>query len=258
MFEFLAACRAVLEICTVVARLSGARLLQPLLTAACLTGVYALIHISQEGGLRPGLRAAFFDNEAARSERRRMGEQVVLQSELRQFVTANKLIDQLLMTLLTHSSGASRVQLNVIHNGVTGLTGTSLLRYDVANTVTAPGRSAGEMLVNLPLTEWADFLPSLIAQQCSFHRVSELESASSRARFEALGAVALLVCPAADVEGKIVGAIFFSWDANDPLPNAAALQNVMAEGLHLGGQIAAILDLRATEAEDEEVNDGLK
>lgn len=248
MIDFLAAFRALLDICLMAGRLSGIRMLQPLLTAVCLTGVYTVIHITQEGGVRPGLRAAFFDNEATRSERRRMGEQVTLQSELRQFVTANKLIDQLLITLLTHSSGASRVQLNVIHNGVTGLTGTGLLRYDVANTVTAPGRAAGETMTNLPLTEWSDFLPALIGQQCSFHRVADLHVASSRARFEAMGATALLVCPAADVEGKIVGAIFFSWDANDPVPNAAALQAIMAEGVHLGGQIAAILDLRGMEA----------
>ena len=244
MIETLALFRMVLDLCIHLGRHSGRRLLQPMLTAICVTWIYAAIHVTQEGGIVPGLRAAFLDNEAARSERRRLEEQTMLQGELRQFVAANKLIDQLLSAMLSRAPGASRVQLNVIHNGVTGLTGTGLLRYDQANSVAAPGRSAGAPFANQPLSDWNDFLPTLLAGECSFHRVPDLRAASMRARFEALGAAAALVCPAGDVQGKIVGAIFIYWDINDPIPDAGTLHVLIGEGKHLGGQIAAILDLR--------------
>jgi hypothetical protein len=244
MIEILALFRTVLELCTQLGRHSGRRLLQPMLTALCVTTVYTAIHVSQEGGFVAGIRAAFLDNESNRTERRRTQEVTVLQGELRQFVAANKLIDQLLQTLLAHAPGASRIQLNVIHNGVTGLTGTGLLRYDLANSVAAPGRTAGPAYSNQPLSDWSDYLPAVMVGRCLFRRVSTLDSASLQARFEALGAVAALVCPAGDIRGKIVGAIFLSWDANDPIPDNATMEALMAEGQHLGGQIAAILDVR--------------
>lgn len=244
MTDFLALFRAILDICLHTGRSSGRRLAQPVMTAICLTCVYTAIHVSQEGGVLAGLRAAFLDNEASRSERKRIEEEAHLQGELHQFVTANRLIDQLLVTMLSRASGASRVQLTVIHNGVTGLTGTGLLRYDVANSAAAPGRAAGESVANRPLSDWNDFLPNLLAGQCSFHHVADLQAASSKARFEALGASALLVCPAGDVQGKIVGAIFVFWDQNDPVPDEQGLRAIMTDGQHLGGQIAAILDLR--------------
>ena len=244
MIELLTSFRLLLELFADLGRTSGRRLVQPMLTVACLAAAYTAIHVMQEGNLTAGIRAAFLDNETARSERRRLEEQTTLQTELHQFAAANKLIDQLLETMLVRAGGASRVRLNVIHNGVTGLTGTGLLRYDVTNTVAAPGRLAGAAVTNQPLSDWSDFLPALLAGQCLIHRVADLHAISLRARFEALGATGVLVCPAADVQGKIVGAIFILWDGADAVPEGEALGRLMAAGQHLGGQIAAVLDLQ--------------
>src|ERR1700761_2189337 len=150
MIELLAVFRTVLELCTHLGRHSGRKLLQPMLTALCITAVYTGIRVSQEGAVLPGLRAAFWDNETSRTERRRSQELAILQGELRQFAAANKLIGQLLQSMLVSAPGASRVQLDVIHNGVTGLTGTGLLRYDLANSVAAPGRTVGNAFSNQP------------------------------------------------------------------------------------------------------------
>jgi hypothetical protein len=132
----------------------------------------------------------------------------------------------------------------VIHNGVTGLTGTGLLRYDITNTATAAGRLPGQAAVNQPLSEWSDFLPVLLAGQCSFHRVADLRALALRARFDSYGSTSVLVCPAADVQGKTVGAVFVSWDAADPVPATAELRAAMVTQLHLGAQVAAVLDLQ--------------
>ncbi|HEX2941375.1 MAG TPA: hypothetical protein VHO91_10030 [Rhodopila sp.] len=244
MIEILTLFRTVLGLCLQLGRASGRKLIQPVLTAACVTGVYTGVHVMQERGVVTGLRAAFLDNEFSRSERRRSEERAILQSELRQFVTANRLTEQLLRAMLARASGASRVQLDVIHNGVTGLTGTGLLRYDLTDSIARPGRAAGNAVTNQPLSDWIDFLPSLLADKCSFHHVDALRSAAIQARLQALGAIATLVCPAGDVQGRVVGAIFVIWDTNDPVPDAVSLRALMAEGQHLGGQIAAILDLR--------------
>jgi hypothetical protein len=129
---------------------------------------------------------------------------------------------------------------------VTGLTGTGLLRYDVTNTATAAGRVPGPGVVNQPLSEWSDFLAVLLLGQCSFHRVPELHAVALRAQFESFGAGSVLVCPAADVQGKIVGAVFILWDGADPVPGAADLKALMVTELHLGAQVAAVLDLRGS------------
>jgi hypothetical protein len=244
MIELLALFRVLLELCVSLGRASGRKLIQPALTAACLTGAYTAIHVTKEGSLVAGIRTAFLDGETIRSERQRLQEQTTLQSELRQFAAANKLIDQLLEAMLVRATGASRVRLNVIHNGVTGLTGTGLLRYDVTNSVAAAGRLAGAGVINQPLSDWTDFLPALLGGQCSMHRVNDLHAVSLRARFEVLGAASVLVCPAADVQGKTVGAIFIVWDNADRVPEGEDLRRLMAAGQHLGGQIAAVLDLQ--------------
>lgn len=244
MIEFLALFRLLLELCADLGRASGRKLIQPMLTAACLTGAYTAVHITKEGSVTAGIRVAFLDGDTVKSERRRLEEQTTMQTELRQFAAANKLIDQLLESMLVRAAGASRVHLNVIHNGVTGLTGTGLLRYDVTNSVAGPGRLAGTAVTNQPLSDWSDFLPALLAGQCSSHRITDLHAMSIRARFEALGATGVLVCPAADVQGKTVGAIFILWDGTDAVPEGDDLRRLMAAGQHLGGQIAAVLDLQ--------------
>ena len=244
MLEFITVFRALLALFGEAGRMSGRRLVQPLLTVACLTGAYTVIHVTQERSVSAGLRTAFLDNETSRLERRRAEEQTTMQTELHQFVAANRLIDQLLDALMVRAPRASRVRLSVIHNGVTGITGTGLLRYDDTNLVAAPGRAAGMAATNQPLSDWSDFLPALLAGQCSTHRLSELHGLSLRARYESIGVTSMMVCPAADVEGKTLGAIFILWDGSDRAPDGDELRELMAMGQRQGAQIAAILDLR--------------
>jgi hypothetical protein len=227
-----------------IGRMSRVKLLQPMLTAAFLTGAYTAIHVTQERSVSAGFRTAFLDNETTRSERRRTEDMTTLQSELRQFAAANRLITPLLETMMARAPRAARVRLSVIHNGVTGVTGTGLLRYDDTNSVAAPGRVAGGSVTNQPLSDWSDFLPSLLAGQCSFHRAIDLHGLALRARYEAFGVTSMLVCPAADVQGKTVGAMFVLWDGTDAVPDGDELKDLMVAGQHMGAQVAAVLDLR--------------
>jgi hypothetical protein len=243
MLDIIALFRALLELIFDLGRVSGRKLLQPMLTAICLTGAYTAVHVGQEGSLGAGFRTASLDGESARLEHHRIEALATLQEELRQFVAANKLINQILESIMLRAPGAPRASLSVIHNGVTGMTGVGLLRYDDANSVAAAGRLAATVVSNQPLSDWSDFLPDLLAGDCTFRRTANCEACRC-ARLESYGVTSLLVCPAADVQGRTVGAIFFIWDAHDQSPDASQIQALLEAGQHQGSQIAAVLDLR--------------
>jgi hypothetical protein len=244
MSDFFTLLRFVFEISRGLGRSYQRRLAQPLLTVVLLVAAYATVHIGQEGSFNLGLRAAFVDNDASRLERSRMDRQIMLQSELKHFAAANALIDQHLEYLLEHARGASRVRMHVIHNGVTGLTGTGLLRYDVTNIVASPGRSLGSSVQNAPLADLGDFLPGMLAGQCTMHRTGDLHAGPMLVRLVSLGVSNVLACPAADVQGKLVGALLISWDGVEAPPEGVEMRALMEIGHHIGDQIAAVLDLQ--------------
>jgi len=218
--------------------------LQPLVTVALLLCLYAGWHVRDEGSLAEGLRVAFVDTRANRQVEEQQIVAALLQAELHQYAKAGKLIDQALTNLLLHSDGAARIRLGVIHNGVSGLTGVNLLRYDVINAVAPAGRAPGGLLVNEPLTTWGEFLPSLLAGKCQLMVLGDVHNFALQARLESLGASSLLSCPVTDLEGKLLGAIFTNWDAADKPPSGEQLQAVIEVNQRVAGQIASVITLR--------------
>jgi hypothetical protein len=128
----------------------GALLLQPLITVAMLLFLYAGWHVRDEGSVSAGLRVAFIDTRAFRTDHQHELEAATLQRELRKAADTDRQIDQLLAGLLVRSPMADRVRLGVVHNGITGLTGVALLRYDITNSIAAPGHTGGPMIPGLP------------------------------------------------------------------------------------------------------------
>ncbi|HVZ09422.1 hypothetical protein [Rhodopila sp.] len=244
MLTLLAAAGLLLDLTIRAMATCKRHLVQPILTSLLLTVAYAVVHIGAEGSISGGLAAAFWESDAAREARHRASMVDTLQGELRQFVAANKLIDQHLQTILAKSD-AARVRLAVIHNGVMGLTGTGLLRYDITNSMAAPGRATGDPLRNQPLADWADFLQEILADQCVMAQVAELRSVSLRAQFDAVGASSVLVCPSPDIQGRVVGAVFLFWDRGDAPPKGEALRRLMTFAHGVAGQIATVLSLRS-------------
>ena len=220
------------------------RLTQPALTAVLLTSLYAGYHVIHESSLGEGLWVAFLETNASRATRLREREDATLQAELRHMAESNKVIDQLLTSLLERAPTAARVRLDVIHNGVTGLTGMGLLRYDVTNSVAGAGHVAGTLTQNQPLTEWADFLPDLLAGRCHLYTPDVLGSLAIRARMEALNAGRVLICPVADAQGRLLGAIFLLWDTGTQMPETAGFEKIIEQAQRIGPQIATVLDLR--------------
>jgi hypothetical protein len=220
--------------------------IQPLLTVAILLCLYVGWHIRDEGNLAKGLRVAFVDTRANREAEQQQLVAALMQAELHQYATSGKLIDELLGVALLHSMGAARIRLGVVHNGITGLTGTSMLRYDVTNAVAAAGRAAGGTVINEPLSTWSELLPALLAGRCQLILMPEVRNFELQARLQTLGASSLLSCPVTDVQGKLLGALFLNWDAGDQPPAGEQMKQVMDFDQRIGGQIASVLSVRSS------------
>jgi hypothetical protein len=218
---------------------------EPLITVAMLLFLYAGWHVRDEGSIAAGLRVAFVDTKAFRAEHLRELETALLQTQLHQASQTDHLINQLLGSLLEKAPSVARVRLDVVHNGVTGVTGTALLRYDVTNSVAARGHSPGPLLSNQPLSDWDSFLPTLLADKCDVALVDQTPNISFRARLESLGASAFMACPVIDVQNRMMGAVILQWDEHDTPPGGDSLRTLMDDAKGVGNQIASALDLRA-------------
>lgn len=244
MSDFLGTLKALLDFINSLGRPARSALLQPLATVMLLLALYAGWHIQDEGSLIRGLRVAFLDTRASRAERGRELEAAILRAELYEAAESDRLVNQLLTALLQRTPHAARVRLGVIHNGVSGITGIGLLRYDVTNAVAAPGHSAGEIMQNQPLSDWSELLPKLLTGHCDMAKLAQLSNPISRARLQSMGATAVLACPVSDIHGTLLGSLFVLWDVGDAPPEAAALHALKEYAQRIGGQIAAALDLR--------------
>jgi hypothetical protein len=160
---------------------------------------------------------------------------IMSQPEVRHMIAKNRLIDQLLKTILGLSSGAARVRLTLIRNG------TEPLRYDVANSIALRGRWLGPARQNQPLSDWKGFLPALLTGQCVLHRIPEVRMAAPAFGFPSSRPSRALVCPVAGADGNLLGAIFTVWDGAAQPPEHTPLRSLMAAGKHVATQIAAVL-----------------
>jgi hypothetical protein len=256
VLDFIRLIRLVLEFLAQLRQPIQTLLIEPLVTVGLLLFLYAGWYVRDEGDVIQGLRDAFIDTRAYREERLRELQASILQSELRQSAEANRLVDQLLASLIQTASNAARVRLDVVHNGVTGITGMALLRYDVTNSVAAPGHSIGMLVNNEPLSDWSEFLPALLAGKCQLGLVDDSRSVGLRARLLALGSSAFLACPVIDVQGRLLGAVFVLWDGHDSPPMDDALRALMDRARNIGTQIASALDLRMPPAHSLSEQDG--
>jgi hypothetical protein len=166
------------------------------------------------------------------------------QNEPNTTVAANRLIEQLMKTLLGQAPGITRVRLAVIHGGLAG----DAPRYGVTNSVAARGRSIGPLAPDRPLSDWNNFLPALLAGLCALHRVPAAGTPALSSGLVSSCATSVLVCPATGPAGDLMGAVIVMWDGNDQPPEPLALRRLMDAGRHVATQAAAVLDLCGPQA----------
>lgn len=247
MLDFIVFFNTILETLVHLRRPFTRLFTQPFLTATLLTSLYAGYHMVHESSVAGGLWVAFFETNAGRAIRLREREDAILQAEMRNLAVANKAIDRLLESLLEHAPNVARVRLDVIHNGVNGVTGLGLLRYDTTNAVAGAGHAAGTLVQNRPLTELGDFLQGMLSGACRVYLADELHSVPVKGRMEILNVGTILVCPVADIQGRLLGAVFMLWDAGTKIPEGPHQDVLMSQGKQVGREIATVLDLRTPE-----------
>lgn len=221
--------------------------LQTLATSAT-TVIMALIlytgfHIVRENSFTKGIASAFLLSDAQRTGQAEQAHLTNLQYELRRAAASDKFVKQLMTATLAKVPGAARERLAVIHNGVVGLSGVGLLRWDITYAVAIPGRSPGEAVSNAPLSQWSEFLPTLLAGKCFVRHPETIQDAASRARWAAMAAVAGLECPIEDLDGRLLGATQISWENAKDLPAPADMPEIERTVIGYNAQIAAALDL---------------
>jgi len=243
MLEVLRVVRAFLELLLNLGQPLRSLLMPPLVTVAILVFLYAGWHVRDEGSLGAGLRVAFVDTRAFRAEHLRELESAMLQSELSRTPATTKLIDQLLTLLMERARNVARVRLGVVHNGVLGVTGVALLRFDITSGVASPGHTVGPLITNEPLSDWNGFLPTLLAGKCHLSATDAEGNSIRRARLESLGVGSNMVCPVIDIQGRMLGAVLATWDVSDDLPVGSELHVLEAFAKDICVQIAAALDV---------------
>jgi hypothetical protein len=245
MLDILRLARSVVELITNLGQPFSSLLAQPLVTVSLLLALYAGWHVRDEGSVEAGLQVAFVDTRAYRAAHLRELESAILQAELRQVGESDRLINQLLTAVLQHAPTAARARLAVVHDGVTGVTGTDLLRFDITHAAAASGHAVGDLVQDQPLSEWSEFLPVLLSDQCLSRTSSEIRNMAMRVRLDAMGAGVFLACPVVDIQGRMLGAIFITWDIDDHPPSGEAVESLSTFTLQVGAQAATALDLRA-------------
>ena len=223
----------------------GRLLIQPVVTVVILLAIYVGSIVLRAPSLTEGLYAVFIDTDTDRLARAQALETAVIQTELHHLAESNQMVDRLLEGLTAHSSSIARARLDVIHNGVKGVTGMGLLRYDVTNAVPGAGHTGGPLAINQPLSEWSEFLSDLLNGDCRLLNPAVLHSAAIRARLESMNTGTILVCPVSDFQGRLLGAIVIGWDVGTALPDDLDMKSLMHAAKDAGMRIAAVLDLRA-------------
>ena len=205
---------------------------------------WAGLNIVRERDLTAGLRAAFTDSSYTTSSREIDTRSAVMQEELKKIAQSNATVRRIMEAELTNTPEAARVRLGIIHNGVYGVTGIGLLRFDLTQAVSKSGRSDGDMAQNAPLSQWDDYLQPLISGECSYVKVQDMKNSSARAHMEDVGISAFTACPVIDSHNQVLGALFVSWDKNDPLPSEEEVKKLEVQHLRAATQVAGAMEIR--------------
>lgn len=166
-----------------------------------------------------------------------------MQTELRRAAIQDALIKGIMNHVLAQTSTAARIRLAVIHNGEFGVAGATLLRYDITYSIAREGFSPGPLHVNSPLSNWS-YLNDMIKGAC-VNNGPDKWSTTERAILSEMGSDYRLICPVVDPSGRLLGALYLTWQngsTHPPADDIASLSSVMTAS---GQQIAIAIEAGA-------------
>lgn len=206
---------------------------------------WAGLNIVRERDLVRGLEVAFVDSHHQTMVREADTHSAVLQDELRRVSESNELIHKIMDAMMKSAPGADRARFAVFHNGISGLTGIGLLRYDIIVSVAGSGRNEGDLEQNRPLEEWSSFLPELLSGKCAWVDTDTIRNISARARMEEMGVKTFNACPVVDSFNRMLGAVSVYWSRGDGAPpDQSVREELSAQNLQAASRIAGAMELR--------------
>jgi len=237
----------ILKNVTAILKGAGSGLKNAVLNAVVLA-IFAVVayggfHVSREGSFSAGMRAAFVDSKADITQRAALETAYVIQAELRQAAASDILINDMLMDALQKFPDVARAVVAQLHNGDYGLSGMGLLKFNITHAQAAAGRAVGELSVDAPLSEWSDFLHTLLNGKCSYYLVQALKSNQAIARHAKMRVTSFMACPVKDTADRLLGGIVVSWDLGDTTPSEEERANLAAHLTTLGSKVAVLIDL---------------
>lgn len=202
-------------------------IVQPVLTVLTLL-IFGFVILSYRmGGPATAWNEVFFEKHTPDQ----------MQAELRRVTRRDALINAIMDRTLSQAPTAARARLGIIHNGAYGLTGTSILRYDITHARAKEGYTPGPLNVNSPLSNWSAYVDDLIADKC-ISNGPEKWSAQEHAVLAELGADFRIICPIlVPPEKRLLGAFYLTWSGGQR-PSAQEIEALSAVMRENGRQIA--------------------
>jgi hypothetical protein len=148
-------------------------------------------------------------------------------------VRSDYLVNTELSSLLQDLGNASRVRVELIQSAIhTPGRALPLYRFSTRFIKSVPGVEPGPYVVDLPLSEWNDFLPDLIDKQCITQRTTQTLPSAGKERFDAMNVGTFIACPMIDSRGFLVGALFVNWSKGQE-PGKRAIGQVRDAAGHI-------------------------
>ncbi len=92
------------------------------------------------------------------------------------------------------------------------------LKWDITNAITRTGHVVGQLRTDLPVSDWSDYFAPMLAHQCANVNIKAMTSEATLGRIKEMHMRGFIVCPIVTTRGELIGAVFGSWDIDDPDP----------------------------------------
>ncbi len=165
-----------------------------------------------------GLAGYLWDHPATLKQAITQSRLTEQQITLERYTNASIHIDAVLKRALSQIPTAARIRVAFIHIAPNTL---DLLRFDITNAATNTGHPIGELTADHSISEWSAYFSTLLNDQCV--DVNSIQTSTiSQERLKSLEIRRFLACPIFNNHRQFLGAVFVSWDINDPDPSNMA------------------------------------
>jgi len=162
-----------------------------------------------------GLAGYLWDHPATLKQAITQNRLTEQQLTLERYTDASIRIDNVIKHAIIQIPYAARMRVAFIHIAPNTL---DLLRFDITNATTNPGHPIGELTADHSISEWSAYFSKLLNDQCV--NVNSVQTSTiSQERLKSLGIRRFLACPIFNNHRQFLGAVFVSWDIDDPDPS---------------------------------------